>query len=125
MSFQGAAAIGQYLLETYGPDSLAMIVDEGGTFQDHVDQSPCTHTWTTGGYADLNGVVFATPAVAEKGYMDIRMDVLTPGGHSSTPPKHTVRITVSSLPSIHRHDPIGNRYLGCPYHRTGGSSAPT
>ena len=36
-------------------------------------------------------MVFARPAVAEKGYMDIRMDVLTPGGHSSTPPKHTVR----------------------------------
>ena len=40
---------------------------------------------------DLNGLVFATPSVAEKGSMDIRMDVLTPGGHSSTPPKHTVR----------------------------------
>ncbi|KAG2153818.1 hypothetical protein DEU56DRAFT_907297 [Suillus clintonianus] len=28
-------------------------------------------------------------AVAEKGYSDIRVDVLTPGGHSSRPPKHT------------------------------------
>ncbi|KAH0836413.1 hypothetical protein J3R83DRAFT_8014 [Lanmaoa asiatica] len=54
--YTGAGAIARYLLETYGPDSIAMIVDEG---------------------------------VAEKGYMDIRMDVLTPGGHSSRPPKHT------------------------------------
>ena len=43
------------------------------------------------GFEDLNGTIFATPSVAEKGYMDIRMDVLTPGGHSSRPPKHTVR----------------------------------
>ncbi|KAF9219764.1 carboxypeptidase S [Gyrodon lividus] len=67
----GASAIGKYLLEMHGPNSIAMIVDEGG------------------GYADRGGTIFATPAVAEKGYMDIRMDVLTPGGHSSMPPKHT------------------------------------
>ena len=42
-------------------------------------------------------MVFAAPAVAEKGYMDIRTDVLTPGGHSSKPPKHTVRNYVSSM----------------------------
>lgn len=32
-SVQGAGEIAKYLLETYGPDSIAMIVDEGGTFQ--------------------------------------------------------------------------------------------
>ncbi|KIJ20621.1 Merops: M20.UNA [Paxillus involutus ATCC 200175] len=67
----GASAIGRYLLEMYGPNSIAMLVDEGGI------------------YADMSGTVFATPAVAEKGYIDVRMDVLTPGGHSSKPPKHT------------------------------------
>lgn len=67
----GAAAIGEYLVDTYGEDSISMIVDEGG------------------GYSDLSGTVFATPAVAEKGYLDVRMDVLTPGGHSSRPPRHT------------------------------------
>ncbi|KAG1864846.1 hypothetical protein F4604DRAFT_1882028 [Suillus subluteus] len=67
----GAAAIGKYLVKTYGEDSIAMIVDEGGK------------------YSDLSGTVFATPAVAEKGYLDVRVDVLTPGGHSSRPPRHT------------------------------------
>ncbi|OJA18441.1 hypothetical protein AZE42_05816, partial [Rhizopogon vesiculosus] len=67
----GAAAIGEYLVKTYGKDSISMIVDEGG------------------GYSDMGGTIFAAPAVAEKGYLDVRMDVLTPGGHSSRPPKHT------------------------------------
>lgn len=31
------------------------------------------------------------PAVAEKGYLDVRVEVATPGGHSSVPPQHTVR----------------------------------
>lgn len=31
-------------------------------------------------------------AVAEKGYLDVRVEVATPGGHSSVPPEHTVRI---------------------------------
>lgn len=67
----GAAAIGEYLVKTYGEDSISMIVDEGGK------------------YSELSGTVFATPAVAEKGYLDVRVDVLTPGGHSSRPPRHT------------------------------------
>ena len=86
---------------------------------------PRIYTFITGGFSDLNGMVFAMPAVVEKGYMDIRMDVLTPGGHSSKPPKHTVRIYVSSMFFIPRHEPIGNRYPGRPYHRAGGSSTPT
>ncbi|KAG6374707.1 hypothetical protein JVT61DRAFT_4077 [Boletus reticuloceps] len=86
----GAGAINKYLIETYGPDSIAMIVDEGG------------------GYDDLGGTVFATPAVAEKGYMDIRMDVLTPGGHSSRPPKHTGIGILADLITeleVHPHEP--------------------
>ncbi|KAF8549259.1 carboxypeptidase S [Imleria badia] len=88
--YTGAGAIGKYLLETHGPDSFAMIVDEGG------------------GYDDLNGTVFATPAVAEKGYLDIRMDVLTPGGHSSRPPKHTgIGILADLITELeaHPHEP--------------------
>lgn len=36
------------------------------------------------------GVAIARPAVGEKGYMDVSIEVKTPGGHSSVPPKHTV-----------------------------------
>ncbi|KAF8141978.1 hypothetical protein EV363DRAFT_1425979 [Boletus edulis] len=87
---EGAGAINKYLLEAYGTDSIAMLVDEGG------------------GYDDLGGTVFATPAVAEKGYMDIRMDVLTPGGHSSRPPKHTgIGILADLITELeaHPHEP--------------------
>ena len=35
--------------------------------------------------------IFATPGIAEKGYLDARIAVSTPGGHSSVPPSHTVR----------------------------------
>jgi len=86
----GAREIGKYLLENYGSDSLAMVIDEGG------------------GYSDLNGTVFAAPAIVEKGYMDIRMDVLTPGGHSSVPPKHTgIGILANLITELeaHPHEP--------------------
>jgi acetylornithine deacetylase/succinyl-diaminopimelate desuccinylase-like protein len=35
-------------------------------------------------------VMFASPYVAEKGYLDILIQISTPGGHSSLPPSHTV-----------------------------------
>ena len=44
-----------------------------------------------GGFAEENDSVFATPGIAEKGYFDVNVKVTAPGGHSSVPPKHTVR----------------------------------
>lgn len=35
------------------------------------------------------GTLFALPASAEKGYLDVTVTVNTAGGHSSTPPDHT------------------------------------
>ncbi|KZS99903.1 uncharacterized protein LAESUDRAFT_59474 [Laetiporus sulphureus 93-53] len=35
------------------------------------------------------GGIFAFPAIAEKGYFDMRIEVNAPGGHSSVPPAHT------------------------------------
>ena len=37
------------------------------------------------------GSTFAMTAIAEKGYLDVRVEVATPGGHSSIPPPHTVK----------------------------------
>ncbi|KAF8216349.1 hypothetical protein K438DRAFT_1703174 [Mycena galopus ATCC 62051] len=69
---QGAGALGAAMRSTYGADHpFAFIVDEGG------------------GFADKYGTVFASPAVAEKGYLDVHVDVTSPGGHSSVPPPHT------------------------------------
>ncbi|KAJ7323043.1 hypothetical protein DFH08DRAFT_969671 [Mycena albidolilacea] len=41
------------------------------------------------GFGEAYGSIFATPAVAEKGYLDVRVEVTSPGGHSSVPPPHT------------------------------------
>lgn len=43
-----------------------------------------------GGFIEAYGTVFAAPGVAEKGYIDVKIDVTSPGGHSSVPPAHTV-----------------------------------
>ncbi|KAF8070006.1 hypothetical protein FPV67DRAFT_1578960 [Lyophyllum atratum] len=68
---QGAQKLGEALLALYGEDGIAMIVDEGG------------------GFVEEYGSVIATPGIAEKGYMDVRVEITTPGGHSSVPPRHT------------------------------------
>ncbi|KIK94999.1 hypothetical protein PAXRUDRAFT_33217 [Paxillus rubicundulus Ve08.2h10] len=73
----GASPIGKYLLEMYGPNSIAMI------------NTLALNSRLIGEYADMSGRVFTTPAVAEQGLRGVRMDMLTPGGGSSKPPKHT------------------------------------
>ena len=42
------------------------------------------------GFSSQSGAIFAIPGVGEKGYLDVRLDISTPGGHSSIPPSHTV-----------------------------------
>ncbi|KAG6809472.1 hypothetical protein H0H92_016114 [Tricholoma furcatifolium] len=68
---QGAANLATTLLDMYGKDGVAFIVDEGT------------------GFSEIGGTIFATPGIAEKGYLDVRVEVTAPGGHSSVPPKHT------------------------------------
>ncbi|OCH93649.1 carboxypeptidase S [Obba rivulosa] len=75
----GAAAIADYLLETYGENGFALLVDEGG------------------GFGNQFGGVFANLAIAEKGYIDVRVEVTSPGGHSSVPPPHTTIGILASL----------------------------
>ncbi|KAG1866210.1 hypothetical protein F4604DRAFT_1779356 [Suillus subluteus] len=68
---EGAGHLARYLEETYGRDSFALLLDEGSV------------------YTDMGGVVFATPSTSEKGYLDVKITLSTPGGHSSVPPSHT------------------------------------
>ncbi|KAF8920578.1 hypothetical protein CPB85DRAFT_1372686 [Mucidula mucida] len=85
---QGAARLGDAMLEIYGADAFAFIVDEGG------------------GFTESYGGVFATPGVAEKGYLDLRVDVAAPGGHSSVPPAHTsIGIISALLTEIEKNPP--------------------
>lgn len=66
-----AFRISEFLYDRYGPNGLAMVIDEGSGFQ------------------DLFGSVVAAPSLGEKGYVDINIKLNTPGGHSSIPPDHT------------------------------------
>ncbi|EIW79241.1 carboxypeptidase S [Coniophora puteana RWD-64-598 SS2] len=68
---RGAQSLADAMRETYGEKGFAMILDEGA------------------GYGDLYGQAIASPGIAEKGYVDVRVEVNTPGGHSSIPPPHT------------------------------------
>lgn len=55
----------------------------------------------TGGYSVSDEVIMSSPAVAEKGKFDVRFEVSAPGGHSSIPPEHTVRIFVTASYVLH------------------------
>ncbi|KAJ7760621.1 hypothetical protein DFH07DRAFT_957457 [Mycena maculata] len=68
---EGAGELAKALLETYGADAFAFVVDEGA------------------GMVETFGIVAAFPGVAEKGYLDVVVRVAAPGGHSSVPPDHT------------------------------------
>jgi Gly-Xaa carboxypeptidase len=68
---EGAGHLAPYLIDKYGKDSMAVIVDEGA------------------GISSMWGTTFAQPGVAEKGYVDVKIVVRMPGGHSSIPPPHT------------------------------------
>ena len=68
---QGASQLAAYLQERYGSDGIAVIIDEGSSFE---------QAW---------GTLFAKPGTAEKGYTDVSITVRTPGGHSSVPADHT------------------------------------
>lgn len=68
---QGGIELAKFLHQRYGDNGVAMIVDEGGQIDLSLD------------------IPVAAPAVAEKGYLDARLTVYTPGGHSSAPRLHT------------------------------------
>ncbi|KAF7195298.1 Carboxypeptidase S [Pseudocercospora fuligena] len=68
---EGAGHLSDFLLERYGDNGVAAIVDEGM------------------GWQKAFGRGYATPGVAEKGATDVSITVRTPGGHSSIPSDHT------------------------------------
>ncbi|KAL6689834.1 carboxypeptidase S [Trichoderma pleuroticola] len=70
--FRGAASIAKHLEDRYGKDGIAVILDEGGA-----------------GLQQVGDVLYALPAVYEKGYLDVWFDLEVTGGHSSTPTAHT------------------------------------
>lgn len=85
---RGAAHIGKYLEKTFGKDSFYSLLDEGPGVQ--LD-------------ASIQQIV-AVPATGEKGYVDIEVNLKTPGGHSSVPPDHTSIGIASELAYIIEKD---------------------
>ncbi|KAG2364099.1 hypothetical protein BDR07DRAFT_1482813 [Suillus spraguei] len=82
----GAQMLAPVLLEMFGENGYAMLVDEGS------------------GYGEQFGRVIATPGISEKGYMDVMINVASPGGHSSLPPLHTsIGILADMLVNIERN----------------------
>ncbi|KAF1984757.1 vacuolar carboxypeptidase Cps1 [Aulographum hederae CBS 113979] len=69
---RGSAEIANTLKGRYGENNIAMILDEGGM-----------------GLERKGNHVYAMPAIAEKGYMDLIMTLDVAGGHSSRPPPHS------------------------------------
>ena len=86
----GAASIGKYLEAKLGKDSIYAVIDEGPGL-------------TTDAFTDT---IIATPVTAEKGRLDIYVELLTPGGHSSIPPDHTSIGIMSELGYIIEKDPF-------------------
>ncbi|KAF4974956.1 hypothetical protein FZEAL_8219 [Fusarium zealandicum] len=70
--YKGASKIGDFLTERYGNDSLALILDEGGS-----------------GIQLIDDTLYVLPAVMEKGHVNIWAELHAKGGHSSIPLPHT------------------------------------
>jgi len=84
---QGAGHLAPFILDRYGKDGVAVIVDEGASV---------STVW---------GSHFATPGVTEKGYIDVDIVVRMPGGHSSIPPPHNGIGVMSELITMIEADP--------------------
>ncbi|KAJ7650979.1 hypothetical protein FB45DRAFT_889258 [Roridomyces roridus] len=97
---EGAAQLAKALLDTYGGNSFALVVDEGG------------------GVIEQFGVAAAFLGVAEKGYLDVVVQVTAPGGHSSIPPDHTsIGILAAMLVQIEdTPHPVQLTRESTPYH---------
>ncbi|KAK0533437.1 hypothetical protein OC842_002978 [Tilletia horrida] len=78
-----AGDLAKHLVDVYGHKGAFMLVDEGGPVI-AAEESPFKRT-------------LAVVATAEKGYLDARITVHAPGGHSSMPPDHTAIGHLSSL----------------------------
>ena len=76
---RGASNIAKALLDKLGPKSIYMMVDEGL------------------GLGEIYGTKFALPGTGEKGYVDVNVDLIMDGGHSSVPPRHTAIGIISQL----------------------------
>ncbi|KAF7348672.1 Carboxypeptidase S [Mycena venus] len=93
IDMQGAGYLGPALLERFGPDSFAMIVDEGV------------------GFTETFGGIFAAPGVAEKGSVNVNVEVQTP---ASLPPHTSIGILAALIVHLESNAPVPTLELGTP-----------
>ncbi|KAK7747428.1 hypothetical protein SLS53_001683 [Cytospora paraplurivora] len=101
---KGAGAIADHLRSTLGEDSLALVLDEGGM-----------------GLQQIDDVLYALPAVVEKGHVNTYFELHVQGGHSSIPFPHTGIGIISEIvvaleshpyePRLIKGSPIYNHYV--------------
>lgn len=101
---KGAGSIAKHLESVWGNDSVAIVLDEGGM-----------------GLQLIDDVLYALPAVMEKGHVDIWLELHVQGGHSSTPFPHTGIGIISEMvtaleshpyePKLVKNSPIYNHYV--------------
>lgn len=85
----GSEHIVKHLLETYGENSVAVVIDEGPGI---------AQTWSgTGGNTAFVGV-------GEKGYLDVEITVQMPTGHSSLPPQdNSITVMAELVHELHKN----------------------
>ncbi|KAF5597918.1 CPS1-Gly-X carboxypeptidase YSCS precursor [Fusarium pseudocircinatum] len=86
---RGAGHISKHLEKRYGEHGIAAILDEGGA-----------------GLQKMGDVLYALPAVYEKGYLDIWFNVSVVGGHSSVPTPHTAIGIMAEIVTTLEHNPF-------------------
>lgn len=87
---RSAHPLASTLLSRYGRNGVSLIIDEGFT-----------------GITQAYGTTFALLGLAEKGAVSIQLEVLTNGGHSSVPPRHTGIGLLSRLVVALEDNPFG------------------
>jgi Gly-Xaa carboxypeptidase len=97
----GAAHIAAELEKTWGSDGIEWILDEGGM-----------------GLVIQGDAIYALPAVHEKSYLDVYIDLEIEGGHSSRPPSHSgVGIVSEMAVALEAHPYRPLLVGGSPYYK--------
>lgn len=84
--------IADFLHARYGDDGLYLIMDEGSV-----------------GVQEEFGQSFAMVSTAEKGYLDVGINVTAPGGHASNPPDHNAIGVLAEIVAAVENSPFAGR----------------
>jgi Gly-Xaa carboxypeptidase len=91
--YEGAKSLAGFLQDRYGADGAYALVDEGSSVTDYGE------------------TLIAAPSVAEKGYVDVYIELRVPGGHSAGPPDHTAIGIIGGLTTSLESDPYGSEIV--------------